>query len=221
MSNADRDTRLSWDLDYLDLKVVYVGQSLGPDEDRSAADRLISHSTLQKILADTLTHAPHLDVWIVLMAFDALTTLSAFGLWQGTLGPTCSEQHLEEVLTSPLRGAQLTNLVEGALIAYFQPSYNRTFKHSFPVPTHTSYGRVYAIDYNAAGFEFTTHSISTRLGSEAVEPSFIHTGVFPLHDEATRRAFFDWYDNPEFASALLTRKRDCPPDADRTPGAGP
>jgi hypothetical protein len=134
MSNTDRDTRLQCDLDFLDLTVVYIGQALGPGERRSAVDRLVSHSTLQKILADTLTHMPHLDVWIVLMAFDGFSALSAFGLWEGSLGSARSEEHLENLLTNPLRGGQLANLVEGALIAYFNRLITGTSNIPFRCP---------------------------------------------------------------------------------------
>jgi hypothetical protein len=212
MSDDARNIRASWDLKDLDLEIVYIGQALGPKEDRSAVDRLLSHRTLQTILADTLTDTPHLDVWIVLMAFES-NALSQLGPWKGTQGSRESVGHFVEIVNSPLHNAQLTNLVEGALIAYFQPPYNRTFKSSFPAPAHTSYGQVYVLDYNCVAFELSTREIFTRIGSKAVEPAFEHTNMFPLHDKAGRRAFFSWFDNPEVADALVVRKKDPSADA--------
>ena len=192
---------LPWGLTDLDLEVVYVGQALGPKGDRSAVDRLLAHPTLQTILADTLANASHLDVWVVLMSFEP-NAMSFLGPWKGAQGREASIQHFVDIYNTRLPDSQFTNLVEGALISYFQPHYNRTFKSSFPAPTNTSYGNVYVLDYNAVTFELSTRKIFARIGSKAIEPAFEHTGMFLLHDKASRRAFFSWFSNPDVTDTL-------------------
>ena len=53
-----------------DLCVLYVGQALGRRRDRLAVDRLIRHTTFQRILADFHTHQPEWEVLILFDRFD-------------------------------------------------------------------------------------------------------------------------------------------------------
>jgi len=51
------------------LEVLYVGQAFG-DGDRSAFERLRSHSTLQKILADIQAECPDDEVYVLMFEYD-------------------------------------------------------------------------------------------------------------------------------------------------------
>ena len=49
-----------------DLVVLYVGLGIGRKKARLAIDRLISHSKLQRILAETLCNSPHFEILLLL-----------------------------------------------------------------------------------------------------------------------------------------------------------
>ncbi|WP_153302947.1 beta/alpha barrel domain-containing protein [Aeromicrobium choanae] len=173
-----------------DLDVVYVGQS--QDAGGAIRSRLQNHGTLQKIMADTNQNAPHLDVWVVLMQFETLNKMAIFGPWTGSQGDKKSLEHAAAVHSAELDPSVITALSEAALILYFQPEFNDKFKDHFPEPLHKTYREVYDLDMNSVGIEFETlATIGIRLKSRVVEPVFIHTGLFALHDQAARRRFFD------------------------------
>jgi len=207
MGPLGRSQAVELDEAVLDLDVVYVGQS--QDAGGAAERRLLNHSTLQKVMAETAQNAPHLDVWVILMRFATYNTLGQFGGWLGTAGNAASAEHLSAVSRTELSDAELTALAEAALIRYFQPEYNQKFKDHFPEPLHRTYRTIYDLDFNAVGIDFDTlYTIGLRLGSPAVKPTFIHAGLFSMHNENERRRFFDidgWSDSVVDATHL---KRD-------------
>lgn len=181
------------DANLLDLEVVYVGQSQDPQG--AAQRRLKNHATLQSVLADSSFEAPHLELVVLLMSFHNYTNLGQFGPWSGEVGPERSEQHIERVHATPPPEGVRTALAEAALIRHFRPLYNDKFKESFPSALHSTYRHVYDLEYNAVGIEMETMTtISTRLKSGAVEPSFIQSTLFQLEDPSARRSFFDIWD---------------------------
>jgi len=178
------------DGNFLDLDVVYVGQSLATGG--ALGQRLANHSTLQRILADTQQLSLHLEVWVVVMRFASYNTLGTSGPWSMDADEVSSEAHLEAVYKAEFGEKEVTALTEAALIRYFQPEYNKVFKYHFPKPLHESYRTVYDLDLNSVGFEFESFDpIGCRLKSEAVEPDFVHTVLFSL-DENNRERFFNF-----------------------------
>jgi hypothetical protein len=57
---------------YLDLKVLYIGQSYGVEGARTAPDRLQSHSTLQGIYSEAIIKNPDCEVWFILTSFEQI-----------------------------------------------------------------------------------------------------------------------------------------------------
>lgn len=190
----------------LDLDVVYVGQS--QDAGGAVERRLLNHGTLQRIQAHTAQNDPHLEVWVILMRFENYNNLSSFGAWAGTQDDDASLAHHAAIHDAKLSRAEVTAIAEAALIRYFQPAYNEKFKDTFPAPLHKTYKRVYDLDYNAVGLDFeSATTIGTRLGSDPVEPTFVHAALFAMHDALDRRRFFDLHDDaPEAAGALYPRR---------------
>ncbi|NIL83206.1 hypothetical protein RhoFasGS6_00552 [Rhodococcus fascians] len=173
-----------------DLDVVYVGQS--QDEGGALRSRLQNHKTLQRVMADTIQNAPHLDVWVVPMQFATCNKMFSLGPWLGSEGDEQSAAHVNAFEDAALDVSIVTALAEAALIRYFQPEFNQKFVDTFPEPLHKTYRQVYDLDINSVGVEFETlHTIGIRLKSRVVEPTFIHAGLFAMHDEAERRRFFD------------------------------
>lgn len=180
-----------WEL--LDLEVLYVGQSFGLSGERTAEDRLTSHSTLQKIYADAQARAPDQEIWIILMAFQDLFLISMDGADPDT-GTTDDEDnaHWKEVLSSPVSEDQKINFTEAALIRYFQPEYNTVFRNSFPNPAHKTYADCYSLDINSVAFELHTEdSIHCKLWSSSAEAQWFHLATYALHNAEERRGMFE------------------------------
>lgn len=178
--------------EHLDLEVLYIGQAYGKDGSRTAADRLISHSTLQGIYAEALRNSPDQEVWMVLCSFEPYL-LASFDGRSKEYATTQHEDdgHIQEVISNTITEQQEINFTEAALIKYFQPEYNKIYKDSFPNPAHSTYSECYAIDLNMVSVEVQTEELGLRLWSEAVKPAWIHFCTFPLHSKEERQFMFD------------------------------
>jgi hypothetical protein len=176
----------------LDFEVLYVGQSYGDEGNRSAPDRLQSHSTLQKIYAEAIRLSPDKEIWISLWSFETLL-LSSFDGMAKTYGTTDEQdtQHLEKVLNTQITEQQKINFTEAALIRYFQPEYNILFKDTFPNPAHKTYAECYDIDLNLVSVELQTETLKCRFWSPKITPAWVHFATFPLHSPEERRSMFD------------------------------
>lgn len=177
----------------LNLKVLYIGQAFGENGERLASDRLINHSTLQKIYSDTMYKSPDREIWLILMEFEPYL-ISAGGKGfenNSSLGDAETEEHLFNLLTTPVDPDQEITFTEAALIRYFQPIYNKEYKTSFPKDTHSSYHQCYQLDVNSVAFELQTKSdLFTMLYTDEIEPSFYHIKHFPLYSEKERSDMF-------------------------------
>lgn len=176
----------------LSLEVLYIGQSFGEEGERTAPDRLASHSTLQGIYAEAIHRAPDQEIAIILCSFEAIlitfidpTQDAQTSLEQDTL-------HIDQVLAGDVTEQQQINFTEAALIRYFQPSYNEIFKNSFPNPAHKTYSQCYDIDLNGILVELKTEPIGCQLWSQAVKPQWDHLPTFPLHDSSERKSMFEF-----------------------------
>lgn len=174
----------------LDLEVLYVGQAFGEEGNRIAADRLQSHSTLQKIYCDTLNICPDKEIWLILWQFEPYIISIAGGYGKADKGIDDSIEHYNTVVNSSISLDQQITITEAALIKYYQPYYNKEYKTSFPSSSHFSYDECYKLDINCVAFELNTAPLKTRLFSESVKPSVIHTKHFPLHTENERKDMF-------------------------------
>jgi hypothetical protein len=181
---------------YLDLEVLYIGQSFGKEGERTSSERLKNHSTLQGIYAEALQKSPDQDIWLILSTFGE-TLLTSIDGRKDTYGTTSEEDDkhrskvFKNILEDPMSLQQVINFTEAALIRYFQPPYNKIYKNSFPNPKHTSYSECYDIDLNMIMVELQTEQIGLKLYSESVEPKWIHYCEFPLHSREKRIYMFD------------------------------
>ena len=180
---------------YLDLEVLYVGQSFGFEGSRTAQDRLQSHSTLQAIHAEALNRSPDMDVWLVLIAFEDPYILTAIDPTKQVQTTDAEDDaHIDQVLSTPISVQQEVNLTEAMLIRYFDAPYNKMFRNSFPNPAHATYSECYDLDFNSVSVEVETSDIGSRLWSAAVLPSWLHLPRFPLHQHSERAAMFGIFD---------------------------
>lgn len=175
-----------------DLDVVYVGMSYA-DGKRSAKDRLLSHSTLQQVLADLNHEAPDMEALIIMAQYAPPQTFITFDGRDKTLDIENDRDvaaDLERQQTQITRDLEIA-LIEAALIKYFEPLYNEKYKKRFPHPTQKILKEVYDIDFGGLTVEINTEDINARLYSNIRNPGYHHIGNFDLHDPAQRRSFFN------------------------------
>ena len=177
----------------LDLEVLYIGQAYGKDGKRTAIDRLKSHSTLQSIYAESITQSPDMDIWIMLLEFEELSMAMIDGRKDQEFQTTDEEDtaHTKKCLSFNMSEKQKINFTEAALIKYFQPKYNSTYKNIFPNPAHSSYSECYDIEINQVIVEIQTDDIKTRLFSDKVNPCDFHFAQFDLYSPEDRKSMFD------------------------------
>lgn len=173
--------------DIYKYEILYIGQSFGKKGERIAPDRLLNHSTLQNIYFDCISSYVENDIWLLAMPFK-WNFLAEF---QNT---TCTKDedqcHFKSVLKNPPPENQCVNIIEGSLIKYFQPKYNKEYKQSFPNPCHTSYNTVYKYDYNAIAIGLGLQDILFPVGTKETGYKDRFAIMFSLHDENERKSMF-------------------------------
>ncbi|EJQ72400.1 YecA family protein [Bacillus toyonensis] len=179
----------------LDTEVVYVGQSYGKDGSRDALQRLASHSTLQKILADTSSEGIELEVAITLWDFTPQLLTSIDGRSKDFIkSEKENSAHIEKVWSAPplLLDSHIINVTEAALINYFKPKYNEMFKNNFPDVNHKGYRFYYDYDYNAVSVELDAACVNLKISSEHTEYYQYRAIKYPLNSEEERKSMFNY-----------------------------
>ena len=175
-----------------DLEVVYVGMSYA-DGKRSAKDRLLSHSTLQQVLADLNQDFPDMEVLIIMVQYEPPQVLISIDGRDKSLDPNRDRDvvsDLKRQQTMVTKDLQIA-LIEAALIKYFEPCYNDKYKKRFPQPTQKILQEVYDIDFGALITEINTEVIKGRLFSKVRSAGYHHIASYDLHDPSERRSFFN------------------------------
>lgn len=174
------------------LEVEYVGMSYAEGR-RSAKDRLLSHSTLQAVMADMSRDQPDREVMLVLERYDAP---QIFILMNGRDKSLKIEEDRDIEADIARAQSEITKnlqicLIEAALIKYFQPVYNDIYKKRFPHPSHEILKEVYSIDFGAVTVELNSEDLNVCLGSRTRKSGSHHIANFDLHDPAVRTSFFN------------------------------
>jgi hypothetical protein len=165
-------------------EVLYVGQAFGKGGERTAFDRLKSHSTLQRIYAE---NRPDFDIWLTLCDIPDVTLLQ-------DIDPKVSAEvtgdddlaHATDVIKRAhdprfvYRGA--LTMAEAGLIRYFMPHYNVMYKNSYPDSEHVHLSEAYGLDLVELIVEFHGFSVSMSYGTERQPPSPFHLARFPLRE---------------------------------------
>lgn len=173
------------------LEVLYIGQAYGDMGNRSAIDRLKSHSTLQKILADVQHSSPDDEVYVLTfeyMPYQVITNMD--GRSNAKIKDYRDIQRFYSILDNPLTEYQQICLIEAGLIRYFQPTYNKIYKDNFPSEKHKILEKCYELDFSGLIVEINTEELSFLLYSEATPPKYHHIGMIELTDPDERWGFF-------------------------------
>lgn len=178
----------------IDNKILYIGQSYGKSGNRNAVQRLMSHSTLQEVLADTLMHKTDVEIAITLWEFTPRLISNFDGRRKKFLKSSEEDlAHLTKVLSAPpLRiDNQIINITEAALINYFKPHYNEMFKNNFPDIKHKGYSFYFDYDYNAICVELDPGCININIFSESTNYYRYRPIKYLLDSEESRMSMFD------------------------------
>ncbi len=176
----------------LDLEVLYIGQAYGNEGERTIEERITSHSTLQAIYSETVNQNPDQEIWIVIYSFSTELAISLDGT-QEKYSTTSAEDdaHIQNVTHTPISEQQVVNFVEAALIRYFQPEYNKTFKNTFPNPAHSTYAQCYDLDINSIIVSLDTTILGAQLYSRGVKAEMNHLFDYQLHSKEERKSMLE------------------------------
>ena len=173
------------------FEVLYIGQAIGQGN-RSAQQRLQSHSTFQKILALSAHSSPDNEIVVFMYQYDHEQVFSSMdGRAKDANTDNTNETRLMEAIRNPPSKRQKISLVEAGLIRYFQPHYNEMFKIKFPSAKHKTLQSCKDLDVSALVVELDTSDFNFMLYSPAVKPSEHHTARFDLVNHQHRMSFFN------------------------------
>lgn len=175
-----------------DIEVLYIGQAFG-DGTRNAFDRLRSHSTLQKILAQAQYESPEYEVQILTFEYAPYRIMSQFdGRAKNVISDYRDMDRFRSIIDSPLSEREQIGLAEAGLIRYFQPRYNEIYKDNFPNDKHKILEACYNLDFSGLIVEINTEELHFRLFSPTVSASFHHICQVDLLDPEKRWGFFHY-----------------------------
>jgi hypothetical protein len=172
------------------FEVLYVGQAYAEGK-RSAFERLKSHSTLQKILADAQYNSPDDEIFLFMFEYPPYRVISQIdGIVTGTISDERDSARFYSIIENPLSEHQQVCLVEAALIRYFSPKYNEIYKDSFPAQSHKILEECYELDFSGRVVEIDTEEVGFSLYSERVAPRWHHICQIDLVSHENRYGFF-------------------------------
>lgn len=172
-------------------EVLYVGQALGNQGNRSALDRLRSHSTLQKILAMTNHDYPDKEIMIFMYQFEnAQIFTSIDGRAKDADNTEENEERFMRAIKNPPDKKQKIGIIEAGLIRYFQPHYNEIFKIKFPSTKHKVLKSCYDLDITGLVIELDLSDLNYCLYSNAAASKMHHIAQIDLVSSISRMSFF-------------------------------
>lgn len=172
-----------------EFKIEYIGQAYAQNGNRTAQDRLLSHQTLQKILADIDRNR---DIRLFLLGVDIASVENETSTGEETpVFNVCDVDGYE---------ASYVNLFEAYLINTFKPTYNKNFVNGkVPSISHESYKKVieksydefnvvFAIENCESDYVFFTESKSLQISNGIIDTS-VNNGVIDI--DAIKVSFDD------------------------------
>jgi hypothetical protein len=181
---------ISDQVEQLDFKVKYIGQAYGKDGNRNALERLREHRTLQKIAIEGVPTGKKLSLLLIDLADNQI--LTTMNPWSKDKKPENDKVRIKNGLDKLFNttDAEKISLYEAAMIRYFQPTYNKQLKHSFPSTNLKILQDCYEKDFQAVAAELGFGNSFFRLWSEEVEAKSHHMVNFDLSDKEDRQSFF-------------------------------
>lgn len=129
-------------------EILYIGKAHGNKNDRTAKERLSSHSTVQKILSDSSDLKINYDIKVLVFSIIESKVATTLG------DVSISGLSVEDIADFP-NEKNLISLVEAKLINYFKPRYNQTFtKGEVPKLSDKSYSDYFIKQFNSMTIDF-------------------------------------------------------------------
>ena len=176
------------------LEVLYVGQAFAGGN-RSAFERLQSHSTLQKILAELAYESPDSEAFVATFQYEPYRVMAIFdGKAKDVIADDRDSGRFYSIMDRPLTQSQQVSLAEAALIRYFEPRYNKTYKDKFPSTKQKVLASCYELDFSGLAVEINTEELRLRLYSNKAKPAMHHISNIELLGKSERAGFFYFTD---------------------------
>lgn len=194
VANLGIASRPEQPLESIDFEVLYVGQAYGSSGERLAPERLKSHGTLQRILADC---APDKQIWLLLASISDEAYMIEMDKPNRTATKSDEENRSHEKLVIAtvddpnFREYHAVNVAEAGLIRYFRPLYNEVFKNNFPHSRYKMLDTLRKLDLLGLIIELQGQNIPVSLWSEAVGTARNHVAEYGIHLDGPSRAT-DW-----------------------------
>lgn len=188
------------------LNVLYIGQSYA-DGKRSALQRLESHSTLQKILAQLPENYPDSEIIVALFKYNIEKPIAQISMsphFKNAIGGEKDLDRFTKITQNPISKKQAVTLIEAGLIRYFQPKYNEIFKIKFPSTKHKTLKSCIDLDFTALCVEINTEDSRHMLASKAKAPSPHHIAQFDLASPKNRASFFQVFPNQKLDPSIIS-----------------
>ncbi|HEY0503849.1 MAG TPA: hypothetical protein VGD42_10185 [Lysobacter sp.] len=182
----------------LDMKIEYVGQSFGDEGDSDAIQRLIGktgkqgHGSLQRILADITDDFPDSEAHVLLYSYGQYKNFMFMG--GGSLPVfdfDADEGRLDRLMNAAYSRENRIDLAEAALIKYFQPKYNETYKKNFPDATHKMLESLFSLDVTGLAVTLSTMEHGVRTYSDHASPRELHCARYSIVTDKDRASFLD------------------------------
>lgn len=178
------------------LEVLYVGQAFGKDGKRLAIDRLLAHTTLQRILAESAEENPYDEVLLLLFRYEhhrnIVSTAGDFSV-EPSASDAEEREHLSRVGHIRLDRKSRITLAEAALINYFKPKYNIMHRNSLNTDRTKKLKflkKVLALDLSALLVEINTSNFGSKLFSPHAPVASLQRIFAP--DHVARLESLDW-----------------------------
>ncbi|WP_145580020.1 hypothetical protein [Yersinia vastinensis] len=172
-------------------EVLYIGQALGKQGNRSAYERLKSHSTLQQILAQVGYKYPDKEIMIYMYEFNNANMYTSIdGRAKNADKSAKNEERLIHAIKNPPSKSQKIGLIEAGLIRYFQPEYNEHFKIAFPSTKHRVLQSCRNLDVTGLAIEIDCTDMIYSLYSSTISTNDHHLAQIDLVSESKRLSFF-------------------------------
>lgn len=188
------------------LNVLYIGQAYA-DGNRSALQRLESHSTLQKILAQLPENYPDSEIIVALFKYNIAEPIAQISMsphFKNAIGGEEDLDRFTKITQKPISKKQAITLIEAGLIRYFQPEYNEIFKIKFPSTKHKTLKNCMDLDFTALCVEINTEDSRHMLASKTRNPSQHHISQFDLVSTQNRASFFQVFPNQKLDPSIIS-----------------
>lgn len=162
------------------LHLEYIGKSNSSSLNDGPIDRLLSHSTMQKILADYNVEKPDYSIFCILLNYPAPKLIFVLKAENVIDVESEEKKRLASLWLDSLTIESYTQIVEATLINYFKPKYNSHFKDNFDVHSLKTLGFLKKHYIDSISVNLDTSMIDTKLKSDTIDCRFEHFFEKPL-----------------------------------------